>query len=173
MSFENIITNKSTTLSQSLNTVLKDHINYTIGIVDGSNVDNIIDIYGSNKKKILTIKYEVLGTYDGTFGIFSWACDHVILNKEVCLLSKNVKKYSKTLKKAIVSENNHDHNQTNSNYMEKIYYYLSNSMFFLDPQNLVDIIKISIFVTESKGIVQEIAQNKITTLYFVRDIISY
>lgn len=170
ISFEDIVKIESNNLSQSLNNILKDHSNYSINIVNDSHKYSYIDVFGINSKKILTVKYEILGTYDATSGIFNWACDQMISNKEITTLSKQIKKYSKDLKKMIIKNKYND-----TNYLEKIYYYLSNTIFFLESVNLIDIIKISIFVTKCKGVIKNnnSSNNKITTLYLVTDIISY
>lgn len=172
MSFEDVIKIESNKLAKSLNSVLNDYPNYTIGIVNDSNKDSFIDVYGTTKKKILTVKYEVLGMYDSQMEIFSWACDHKISDKGIVGLSKEVKKYSKKLKKHIIKKEFDD-----TEYMERLYYYLSNSMFFLEFSNLSDIMKISIFVTKCKGVLKQdnndTSNSKNTIFYLVTDIISY
>ncbi len=171
MNFEDIIKNEYNNLTKSLENIIKDHPKYTINIVDDLN-DNIMDIFGNSKKKVLTVKYEVLGTYNITLGIFIWACDNVIGDKEISELSKTTKKYSKNLKKLIIDKKFKD-----ISYIERLYYYLSNSMFFVDPINLNDITKLSTFVTNTNGIIKQNSSNalnhEIITMYYVTDIISY
>lgn len=169
MNFEDIIKNEYRELTKSLADVLKNNTNYIIEIVINPN-DNIMDIFDDNNKKILTIQYEVLGTYSNNLGIFSWACDNIVGNKEIIELSKNTKKYSKNLKKLIIENNFED-----VKFLERLYYYLSNNMFFIDNKNINDIITISVFVTKTLGVVKSnnTSNKNITTFYLVTDIMSY
>lgn len=161
MRFEDIIKNESEKISKSLNNILNENDNYQIKIVD-----EVIDIYGENKK-ILTIKYELLGSYDTKSEIFNWAHNYYIVDKELLFLSKEVKKYSSKLRKYIINQKCED-----NEYMERLYYYLSNSVFILQENKLLDIINMSIYITKCKGVIKNKNGNMIQ-LYFVKDIISY
>lgn len=175
MSFEDIVKNEYNELTKSINDILKDHINYSVQIVSDPHTDNkILDVFvmlqnGINKK-ILSVKYEILGTYDTQTEIFCWGCDQLLVDKNLTNLSKSIKKYSEKIKKIIIK-----HQFKDSIFMERIYYYLTNNLFLVKPSNLQDILQIAIFVTHTKGILKSLTgtNNKIITFYLITDIISY
>lgn len=172
MSFEDIINSEYKTIAKSLNNVISNNQDYTIIMSDDSTVDNFLDVFGKNDKKVLTVKYEVLGTYDEQLNIFSWGCDNIIADKDMTKLAKLTKKYSKNIKILIVKKEFKD-----QKYLERMYYYLTNNMFFLESINLNDIIKLAVFITKTNGVIKKNTTsaigNKIISLFFVTDIISY
>lgn len=169
--FKDIIKIEYENLSKTLNGVLENNKEYEVAIVEDSD-ERILEVFNKNNKKILTTKYEILGSFNKKLNIYCWGCDSLVKNKELTNLSKEIKNYSKTLKKLIINKQFKD-----EEYMERLYYYLTNSMFYIENENLSDLIKISIYISNTKGVViQENIDsfnNKINIIYLVTDIISY
>jgi hypothetical protein len=162
MNFENILKHESNNLSKFVDELLNENKNYEISILNGTTME----IYGKNKK-ILTVKYEILGSFDISLMVFSWAYKLMIIDKKTTKLSRKIKKHKKKIKKLIVNKNFND-----SDFLEEIYYYLSNGIFFVDKDKINNIIILSLFITKCKGIINITKNN--TILYFlITDIISY
>ena len=96
----------------------------------------------------MTINYEILGIYDEQTNLFTWGCNFEIINKKKIMLSKIIKKKSNTIKNIITTLK-----YTDVEYLEEIYYYLSNNMFYIDNTKLINLVNISLFITKKKGIV--------------------
>lgn len=176
MRLEDIVKNEYIKLAESLDNILKENTDYVVEINMETNTEinenSFLDVYGNNRKKILTAKYQLLGTFDIGNEIFIWGSNQVIVDKELILFSKIVKKYSAKIKKYIIQKKCED-----VEYMERIYYYISNSVFFIEKDKIEEIIKFAVFVTKCKGIIKSVntnaSNNKIMSLYFITDIISY
>lgn len=180
MNFEDIIKNKSVESTQSVNNILNNHKNYNLELSSDGYENKIIDVFGNNDKKILSVKYEILGTYDSNLGVFSWACDQIIVDKKMTQLAKSIKSYSKKIKKIILLKKFSD-----VEFMERLYYYTTNSLFFVNDFNLNDIFRLSIHVTNAKGILSSSvgkidsidkisgSGKQIKTFYLITDIISF
>lgn len=172
--FEEIVKNESNVISNKLNDTIGK--NYTINIVNDNN-ENILNVFNSNNKRVLTAKYEILGNYNNTTSLFNWGCDMFVQNKNLTALSKEIKNYSKKLKKLILEENYPD-----SDYLERLYYYLTNDIFYLLQDNVSDIVKLSNFILSyftpyKYGIITStdtsLQKHHISTYYILTDIISY
>ena len=163
MKFKDIINNESEILIKSVENILNNNDNnYSIIFVN-----DIIDVINDKNKNILSCNYHNLGSFNKKMNLFTWSCDKFINNKEYSLSSEYIKKYSKKIKKYIINQKYDDYE-----YLEKMYYYLSNSIFIVDKINIEDILKISIFITKHKGILKK-EINDVITYYIILDILSY
>ena len=152
MKLEDIVNNKCKELTSIVDAVLglnddKLKIDYTIMINNNKFTDNTIDVI-RNEKKIMRINYQILGIFDSQTKLFTWGCDFEIVNRNLTSLSKLIKKKSKTMKNIISNMKYSD-----VDYLEEIYYYLSNNIFYIDDKYLKKLINISLFITKKKGIV--------------------
>jgi hypothetical protein len=168
--YETEINNKYDELISTFDKIIIKHPKYTIKINDDSDGNNTLDVLNETKK-IMSVKYELLGSYDEQLNLFYWACNHDLTNKRLVKLSKAIKKNKKIIKKKIV---NYYHSDIE--YLEKIYYYLSNSMFIITEKNIKKFLRWCLCVSEGKGILTEVTKylgnNKpIVMYYIVTDII--
>lgn len=142
--FEKIITDKYMTLSSEINAILKP-VEYDISLYTDHNGEDMLVLAHDSQK--ITLKYEVLGVYDSATSIFSWGWDFYTINREKIQLAKKVKSFTKEVKNYII-----ENSYSDVEYLEKIYYYLSHSIFFINTKKFDDIIKIATFITNSKGV---------------------
>jgi hypothetical protein len=163
MNFKDIINNKSEILTKPIENILKKNNEYIIQIVN-----DIINVFNNKNKKILSCTFHNLGSYDKKVNLFTWSCDKFINNKEYSISSECIKKYSKKIKKYIINQKYNDYE-----YLEKMYYYLSNSIFYINPINIEDLLKISIFITKHKGILYNENNYNVVNYYIILDILSY
>lgn len=170
MNFEDIIKNKTDKLTSSVTNALKMHSKYKLYFSNDKHENKTIDVFASDdgKKKILSVKYEILGTYHINSKLFTWSCDQLLTDKKMTILSKKIKEYSKNLKKVITIKKFKD-----VEYQERLYYYSTNNIFFVEYVNISDILKFSIFVSECHGILNFSENNGFQTYYLITDIISF
>lgn len=169
-SYKEIIQNAHKELSKQLMDLIENCKEYTIETKNGSSDDKILDVL-CNNKKILTATYEILGTYDSQFNLFFWAKNIKLVDKQITKISKNVKKYSSKIKEMIIEKRYKD-----VDYLERLYYYTNNGIFFIFPDNVNDIIEFSTYVSKCKGILKQqnnLVQNGkiVYTYYIITDIL--
>ena len=152
----------------------KKEKDYIIENTINKNEDNILDIYSNNKKekKLLSLKYEVMGIYDYSCNLFSWENMMILTNKKLSILSKKVKNYKKEIKEMIIKKQYKD-----ISYMETMLYYISNNVFFIEESNLLDLVKFSCYILDNMVfgvLVQDNVINgkKYGIHYFITDIVS-
>jgi CRISPR/Cas system-associated protein Cas5 (RAMP superfamily) len=124
----------------------------------------ILDII-IEKKKILSVKYELLGIYDKSCNLFEWASKMKLIDKISIKTTKNILKYKNKLKEHIINNTYSD-----MEYVERILYYLSNNIFFIEENNIQDLIKVCVFISKCQGIVKQ-DNNNVHKYYAVIDII--
>lgn len=168
INFEDKVLKQVDIYTKVIREILPDD-NYTFNINDNPNY-KIIDVFDKNKKKILSVQCQLLGSYDPDTKIFNWGCNKKISDKKNTELSKLVKSKAKKIKKYILTKKYND-----LLYLETLYYYLTNSIFFIN--DLTKLIKYSIYVTKSKGILFYTNDHndniKIQNCYIIIDIISF
>jgi hypothetical protein len=132
------------------------------------NGDNIVNLSCENKK--VTVTYEPIGLYDTTTSLFSWTWKFSTLSRKRIELSKMIKKFMPILKSHIIEKTYVD-----NEYLEKIYYYLSNPIFFLDAMRLNDIEKLCSYILDGKCVLKAPSNvdNKKIIIYVVIDVISH
>ena len=168
MKLEDEIITKVKLLTKTITEILPNNKEYSLDF-DNENDERIIDVFDKDKRKIMSVNYEILGTYDFSSKIFNWGCNKNIVDKKLTKMSKNIKSESKTIKKYIVEKK-----YTDVAYLESIYYYLTNPLFFVD--DISYLIKFSIYASECKGVLISMDTYKgvnIQTCYLITDIISF
>jgi hypothetical protein len=171
----NEITKKFYTL---LNNKKDNYDDYIIENTIDNNEQNIINLFSkSNKeKKLLSLAYEIIGIYDIDCNYFSWENNFILTNKTTNKLAKIIKKEKKNLQNYIIKKKYND-----IDYMEKILYYISNDTFYLQKNNLPDLLKYCCYFANIKNnnkILGILAQNikinekNFEVHYFITDIIS-
>lgn len=168
-----IVDEKYNKTIKKISNLLKEK-DYIIENTINKNEDNILNIYSNNKKekKILSLKYEVMGIYDYNCNLFSWENMMILTNKKLNNLSKKVKNFKKELKEIIVKKQYKD-----IGYMERILYYISNSVFYIEQSNLLELVKFSCYSVNDRVLgvlVQDdiINGKKYGIYYFITDIVS-
>src|SRR5579872_7184390 len=103
MNFQSIISLEYIRLTDRFNLLINKSENksYNIEIKSNDNNNNKNLIVYSEDQKILVGKYELLGNYDISCNLFSWACNYILVDKTSVRLCKEIRKYAKTLKKMI------------------------------------------------------------------------
>jgi hypothetical protein len=106
------------------------------------NDKHIVDIYinkNNNKKKILKAEYEVLGCYNIISSIWTWSWALSMIEKNLSSNSKKILDYGIKLK---------NNKKTNSEIQKNIYY-LTNPSFYISDKNLLELYKLSIYITKN------------------------
>jgi hypothetical protein len=171
--FSSIVDEKYNKTINKISFLLKEK-DYIIENTIDKNEDNILDIYSNNKKekKLLSLKYEVMGIYDYNCNLFSWESMMILTNKKINNLSKKVKNSKKEIKEMIIKNQYKD-----IGYIERMLYYISNNVFYLEHGNLPELVKFSCYFVNDKTfgvLVQDdiINGKKYGIHYFITDIIS-
>jgi hypothetical protein len=167
--YREIIKDEYVKLSRQLTDLTEKCQEYVIEI-KGTNDDKILDVY-CNNKKILSAVYEILGTYDTQCNLFFWSKNMKFADRQVTKISREIKKHSKKIKSMILEKKYKD-----IDYLEKMYYYTSNNIFFVFPDNISEIIEFSVFFCKCKGILKyknnSAKEGKlIYTYYIITDIL--
>lgn len=170
MSFTNIVNSETKKLTKQFEDIvgiqydkyLDDNNKYIIEISDDS--EKIINLF-DNKKKLLTVKYEILGIFDKKCGFFTWAKYIPLINKNLIKIMRNIKSSKDEITEMIVENKYKD-----VEFLEIILYYLSNNMFIIDETNVSMFLKYCIYISKSKGILINKNDNKYV-YYFIVDII--
>lgn len=111
-------------------------------------------------------KYQILGSYDKNTTLFQWAHAVNILDKNLKIISNNLKASSKLLKDKISQF------KDDQEYIEKMLYYTSNNIFFIDQKNIFDLLKYSMYVNKAKGVLI-INNSNYQTYIILTEIIGY
>lgn len=171
--FSSIVDEKYNKTIKKISNLLKEK-DYIIENTINKNEDNILNIYSDNKKekKLLSLKYEIMGIYDYNCNLFSWENMMILTDKKQNNLSKKVKKFKKIIKEMIIKKQHKD-----IGYMERILYYISNNVFYLEQSNLSELVKFSCYPLNNEifgVLVQDdiINGKKYGIHYFITDIIS-
>lgn len=165
MTLEKIIEDKYNDLSSELNLLTdeSDKFDMTFTV---SPIEDVVEMISARNK--FSAIYQVLGTYDHSRQLFSWASGYGLLNKDKTTSSKAVRNYAKTLHDGITNRTYSD-----VEYAERLYYYISNSIFTIGEDNLDDIVKIATFVTEACGVIYHRSDTVgPSVFYIILDIVS-
>lgn len=145
--YKTFIGNQYKNLTKQFNELTKSsNPSHTISIVD----EEFLDIVSNKEKhrKILTAKYQLLGSYDKHCGIFHSARHVDTLDKKSVILSKYIRNYSSKLKEIIINKEYSD-----VEYIDRILYYVENYMCVIRENNVLDFIEFCVVITESQGYV--------------------
>jgi len=124
----------------------------------------ILDVQVEDKV-ILSLKYECLGVYQRPCNLFQWANKMDLLHKMSVNKTKSITKYKEQVKDYIINNK-----YTDSEYLERILYYLSNNIFFIEESNMTDLIKLCVYISKCKGILKH-EQDANCIYYAITDII--
>lgn len=169
MNFEKKVLERVESLTKTINDVLPKNTDYILDFDNEQIGNKIINVFDKNNKKILSVNYELLGTYDPRTKIFNWGCNKNIVDKQYTKLSKVIKSKSKKIKKYIITKKYED-----VIYLETLYYYLTNKIFFVN--DITKLIKYCIYASKTKGILMSIdtqLNGEIHKCYLITDIISF
>ena len=167
----NIINSEYNKLVKDFNELMTNVDNYNLEFVDNDIDDKTIDVYNNNSK-ILSAKYQIIGTYDMYCELFTWSWAMQIKDKNITVFKKNIGKYNDKIKKYISNKKYND-----IQYLEQIMYYLSNNTFYIIENNLKILEKLCVFIGNGKGVLRYTNKrleksNKIIYVYYlVSDII--
>jgi hypothetical protein len=148
MKFKSIVESEYIKLSTIINNIINDNSNYSIELHNSLYDEKTLNIINEDNKKIISCKYQILGSYDVNCNIFSWAYTSQLMNKKMTYLSKDIKKTKKIIMEYIVKSKYDD-----VDYIEQIYYYLSNSICYIT--NLDDLLKYCVYVTNCLGFIKQ------------------
>ena len=101
----------------------------------------------------------------------------IIADKKINIISKNIKKYKSNIKDSIFQKKYDD-----TDYLERILYYINNNIFYITQDNINDLIKASCYIANNGkldnskvlGVIMqntEINKKKCFTYYFATNII--
>jgi hypothetical protein len=127
--------------------------------------EKIINIYDNNDNLLLSANYETIGTYDLSTSIFFWEFAFQLFPK--LELSDNIESYKKELSDAIIKRTYKD-----SKYMEQLYYYITNNIFYIKYENIENLLKFIIYITKYNGIVDETLSDNKNIYYLITNIIT-
>ena len=161
--YSDIINKQFLKLVQLKNELLKDN-EYMINVIDNLD-ENILDVY-SDKIKFFSCTYELLGSYDINTNIFIWGNDHTIVNMQYIKNILHIRKESKKIEDIIINIKYDD-----LGYLERLYYYVTHNIFIISTTNINELMEFCVSSSETKGVVAEKKDNKIT-FYLIVDIIS-
>jgi len=172
MQLNDIIKDECNTLKKEFNELIPNKNEYILEFNNIHDIDDqIVDVYGKNIK-ILSAKYQIIGSYDTQCELFTWAWAMQIRDKKITEFEKRICKYNGKIKNYI-SNNKY----TDVQYLEQIMYYISNNTFYIVPANLKTLEDLCIFIGRGKGVLKqnnrelEKSQKIIPTWYLVSDII--
>jgi hypothetical protein len=165
-SFENKINEKYLELTEKMNEILNNKDYFIENKIDNNN-EYTLDVYlSSNKKKVMTVVCRSMGFYNYNCETFYWGDCILPTNININELAKKIKKTKNKLKKMIIEKKYDD-----VAFLERILYYVSNNVFYINEVNIQDLIKYSCHVTDSMGIlVQQNREKKRGIYYLVREI---
>jgi hypothetical protein len=117
----------------------------------------------------ISANYITIGVYDPTCGLFTWSWNNMITNKNKKIIK--IKEYISKLEKYIEKKTFDD-----TEYLEKIHYYLSNDIIHISLKNLNILEKMCMYIIHGKGIIREVyipsdKKRKYYTSYLIIDII--
>lgn len=136
--------------------------------------NDVLIIYDKQDNMLLKAKFQEIGSYDFNTKIWVWSWNKIPTNNLLTSYSKNVKKYSKKLFQKITKCKNMPSCMT----LEK-YYYMSKYGNFYFSDDIMQIIKYALFVTNSQWYLnithmhdKSVPKNKIHCL-FITNVLNY
>ena len=164
--FEKKITKKYIDLTDKMNQILNNN-EYSVENSIDNNDEYTLDVY-ANKKKVMTVVCQMMGFYNHDCETFYWGDTMIPTNTNINELVKDIRKSKKKLKKSIIEQKYDD-----IQYLERILYYISNNVFYIDELNIADLVKYCCYKTDSMGVLvqHKITKNKKHAIhYLIREI---
>jgi len=166
--YNDIVEKKYKEQTAELNKLIKSDAKYEMTIFASQHDENTME-FKSGTSKVLTV-YEILGVYDTATSIFSWSWKYEIIDRKKHQIAKKIKEQKKTIKSDIINGTYSD-----VDYLEKIYYYISNPLFLLNVSQIEGFVKICTVLTQSKGILHQFdstdGDNRRKIFYVICDIV--
>jgi hypothetical protein len=164
----NIVKSEYDRLTKDFDKLMMNVDKYTLEFVNNDIDDKIIDVYNKDSK-ILSAKYQIIGTYDTYCDLFTWGWAMQIRDKKITNFEKNIKHHNAKIKKYISNKKYND-----VQYLEQIMYYLSNNTFYIVENNLKLLEMLCVFIGGGKGILKCTNKsleksNKIIHIYYLID----
>ena len=165
-SFENKISEKYLVLTDKMNEILSNKDYFIENRIDNNN-EYMLDVYlSSSKKKVMTVACRSMGFYNYDCETFYWGDCMLPTNTNINELSKKIKKTKNKMKKMIINKKYDD-----IVFLERILYYVSNNVFYIDKGNVEDLIKYCCYVTDSMGVLVQKKEKRQRIYYLVQEII--
>lgn len=133
------------------------------------NIDNrtIIIHNAETNIKLLEFHYIFIGSYDVDKSIWIWSYNNFTLDTKG-------RSFKTTIDKTIKDIMNNVDKYSDFAYVEKIYNYLSNNMFYVENKHILDIVKISLYSLGGKGVITDFVDmpniNKLD-FYVIKDVV--
>jgi len=135
---------------------------------------DIIELYDKDNNIIIKARYQEMGTFDTSQNIWVWSWDKIPMNKSLTLHSKLVKIKSKRLLDKVINCENQESCKT----LETYYYAAKKGNFYFND-DIMKIIKYSLFVTKATwyliidhNLDNNVGKNKLHYL-FITSILNY
>jgi hypothetical protein len=108
-------------------------------------LDNIhyVDVF-ENNTQILKAEYEVLGLYNIVISTWLWSWANSYIEKPLAKSSLAINVF--------YNELDSDQNKYDQEELEKINYYVNNPSFYIKSENIVNLIKLSLYGSDAKWI---------------------
>lgn len=167
MNLYEIIHKKYLKLTEQLREIEDEKINFTLVTSTNESGEKMIEIQYKNKR-LLYGHYEILGIYDIKNSLFEWAWDFQ-LDKKKKLITKSIKSFGEKLL-VDLSKNKYE----DVDFLEKIIYYTSRPIIFIDSKNIPDLIEVSNYVMNGNGVLSSYSDNtneRKRIFYVITDII--
>lgn len=163
MKLSDLIESSYLQYTKKLSSTMPNNQSYKI-VPTVTEYDEKIITLSTKNNSILVAHYDIVGTYNDVLGIYYWASSFELLAKSKIFAA--MKEYKKILKKHII-----DRTYDDEDYVEKIYYYISNPIIGINKENLDILVKLVIFVTKYMGVVIEKLTDSQQVLYVITDVI--
>ena len=125
-------------------------------------------IISNNKKIILKFTYYFVGSYDINNSLWIWTINNFLLDNKNKSFTKNLIDFKQNLK-----NNFNMYKNTPTDVFEKYIYYLSNDICYIKSSNILDIMKLNMYILKGIGTFNEVitdnAINKVN-LYVIKNI---
>jgi hypothetical protein len=169
MKLQEQINKKYESLTKKMNEIIGFN-DYIIENKINKNNEYVMDVYTSkNNKKLMLVKCEIIGFYNKGCNIFYWGDLFIPINIYANKSFKKIKKSKNKIKNMIINKEYED-----IQYLEKLLYYISNNMFFIDELDINDLTRYICYKTKSIGILShndEINKKHYKIYYLVKEII--
>lgn len=117
-------------------------------VLEKDNINKIITVKDENNKNLLKFSYVYIGSYDIDKELWMWSYNNFSLDDSL----KNFKNSLFSLANEIKSNvNNYD----DASYVEKVYNYLMNEIYCIKHNNILDVMKLSIYSLQGNGVISE------------------
>lgn len=106
-----------------------------------ANQHAIVDLIQEGQS-VLQAKYNLIGIYHYNSSMWHWAWNTDFVDKKIIKIKPVIEKFSKKLKKNFTD--------FDPKYAELMHFYMSNSSFFIDINNVPLLIKTAMYLSDSK-----------------------